>query len=159
MLIIVKELYCYLLKKQKINERYEQEENDKVFFTKIFGIPFFDGLDITEANEIYNHNNWNTINFFTNKRYKIENQSRLIHFMKINNGWGSCVERFDLSEQYKYEQYSIYILFFINNSILYKILKFPFNAMNLSTANPKQIPIVVKREIKKLYKHPVNQLT
>lgn len=105
MLIIVKELYCYLLKKQKINERYEQEENDKVFFTKIFGIPFFDGLDITEANEIYNHNNWNTINFFTNKRYKIENQSRLIHFMKINNGWGSCVERFDLSEQYKYEQY------------------------------------------------------
>ena len=53
MLIIVKELYCYLLKKQKINERYEQEENDKVFFTKIFGIPFFDGLDITEANEIY----------------------------------------------------------------------------------------------------------
>ena len=102
MLIIVKELYCYLLKKQKINE---QEENDKVFFTKIFGILFFDGLDITEANEIYNHNNWNTINFFTNKRYKIENQSRLIHFMKINNGWGSCVERFDLSEQYKYEQY------------------------------------------------------
>ena len=53
MLIIVKELYCFLLKKQKINERYEQEENDKVFFTKIFGIPFFDGLDITEANEIY----------------------------------------------------------------------------------------------------------
>ena len=53
MLIIVKELYCFLLKKQKINERYEQEENDKVFFTKIFGIPFFVCLDITEANEIY----------------------------------------------------------------------------------------------------------
>ena len=96
-LVIVKELYCYLRK---------TEENSSEIFEKIFGIPFFDGLDLTEATDIYNYSNWNTINYFTTKHYKIENPNRLINFIKIKKGWGPCVEIFDinLSEQYKYSQ-------------------------------------------------------